>query len=458
MRYTMLRSLAAASVFLFLGCAAGEERSAPPDLAAIREVMSAVEAYYVKPVADDVLLKGALKGMVGDLDPHSSYLDPKEYRDLRTETRGEFGGIGAELARDGGQVKIIAPIEDTPAARAGIKPGDIIRNVDGEPIEGLDLTQVVDKIRGPSGSRLRLTLTRGNEAPFDVELTRAVVRVDPVKARLERGRIGYARVTIFNEQAHAQLGRAIERLKREAGGRLSGFVLDLRNDPGGLLDEAVEVAGSFLNGGEIVSTRGRDGKLTRRFEAESNGDLLEGVPMVVLVNGASASASEIVAGALQDYRRATVMGTPSFGKGSVQTIVPLSRGGALRITTDLYYTPSGRSIQAQGVVPDITVEAPKEDLVAGARLTRESDLRDALKPPELGGGQVTRPVRPPPGSPPQPGEGVIDPLVIGTARDRQLTVAFDALRTGKIAAPAVRPSLPATAPSRGSVPPAARRS
>jgi carboxyl-terminal processing protease len=279
---------------------------------------------------------------------------------------------------------------------------------------------------------VRITLLRGTAPSFDVELRRDVIRTNPVKAHLENGRIGYARVSIFNERAQDQLVAAIARLKRESGGTLTGFVLDLRNDPGGLLDQAVAIAGDFIDGGTIVSTRGRSGEITRRFDAEPNGDRLAGTPMIVLVNGASASASEIVAGALQDYARATVLGTRSFGKGSVQTILPLSGKGALRITTDLYYTPSGRSIQAQGIVPDIVVAPPKEQQIAGAQISREADLRGAFKPRAASGSSSSP--RAEAKLPPYNGteDSPIDPLVLGTDKDYQLSVALDALRKGTV--------------------------
>jgi carboxyl-terminal processing protease len=422
----------ALALALLVGCATQDEQR-PSDLAAMREAMAVVHDRYVRDVPDDQLVKDALKGMMAGLDPHSAYMDVKEYREFTSDTRGEFGGIGAELARDGGRVKVIAPIDDTPAARAGIRPGDTIERVDGEAVDGLDLSEVVERIRGPAGSIVRITLLRGTAPSFDVELRRDVIRTNPVKAHLEDGHIGYARISIFNERSQDQLVGAIAQLKRESGGTLAGFVLDLRNDPGGLLDQAVAVAGDFINGGTIVSTRGRDGEITRRFDAEPQGDRLAGTPMIVLINGASASASEIVAGALQDYTRATVMGTRSFGKGSVQTIVPLAGKGALRITTDLYYTPSGRSIQAQGIVPDIAVAPPKDQQIAGAQISREADLRGAFKPSRAAGGSSSSAradAKLPPSNATE--DSPIDPLVLGTNKDYQLSVALDALRKGTV--------------------------
>jgi carboxyl-terminal processing protease len=418
-------AVAALSLTILFGCAKPETEPSS-DLSLMREAMDVVRDRYVRDVGDDRLVHDAVKGMLAGLDPHSSYMDAKEYREFSADTRGEFGGIGAELARDGGRVKVIAPIDDTPAARAGIRPGDAIDRVNGETVDGLDLSEVVERIRGPAGSSVRLTLSRGSAAPFELELKRDIIRTNAVKARLEDGHIGYARVSIFNEHAQEQLITAIARLKRESGGKLSGFILDLRNDPGGLLDQAVAIAGDFIDGGTIVSTRGRDGKETRRFDAEPQGDRLLGTPMVVLINGASASASEIVAGALQDYGRATVMGTRSFGKGSVQTIIPMSGRGALRITTDLYYTPRGRSIQAQGIQPDIAVVPPKEQQVAGLQLSREADLRGAFKSSASSG-------EPKPAPFDAKEDGLVDPLVLGTEKDSQLVAALSALRKGTVA-------------------------
>ncbi|HEY0522085.1 MAG TPA: S41 family peptidase, partial [Stellaceae bacterium] len=426
------------------------------DLAAMREVMDVIHDHYVKDVPDRDLTKDALKGMLSGLDPHSAYMDAKEYADLRAQTRGEFGGIGAELTRDGGRVKVIAPIDDTPAAHAGVRPGDVIQRVGGEPVDGLDLSDVVDKIRGPAGSTVRLTLVRGTtDAPFDIEMTRAIIEVNPVKARLEAGRIGYVRVSVFNEHTQQRLVTAIDRLKREANGRLAGFVLDLRNDPGGLLDQAVAVAGDFLDGGVIVTTRGRDGRLTRRITAPSDAtDRLEGVPMVVLVNGASASASEIVAGALQDRGRATVMGTRSFGKGSVQTILPVATTrGAVRLTTDLYYTPSGRSIQAEGITPDQVVMVPKDQQVpgSGAQLTHEADLKGAIKPPVPSPGRAAHEAAVHASSETAAqaatAEGLVDLTILGTDKDRQLATAVDALRKGRVSADRSRAASRAAPPA-----------
>ncbi|MGH7091324.1 MAG: S41 family peptidase [Stellaceae bacterium] len=326
---------------------------------------------------------------------------------------------------------MIAPIDGTPAARAGIKPGDVIIKINGKLTDGMSLKDVVDALRGPAGNAVELTIARRGTNPFDVRLARAIIHVASVKWRLEPGHVGYARVTTFADKTEAELLDAIERMERGAGGRLNGFVLDLRNDPGGLLDQAVEVAGDFLDGGIVVSTRGRDAEDNHIYRARRAGDRLNGVPMVVLINGASASASEIVAGALQDRHRATLLGTRSFGKGSVQTIIPLDGHGALRLTTARYYTPSGRSIQAHGIEPDLVVEAPKSELTAAAETLREADLRGAL---DTGTATAAKSD----GAAPATGSerataaadesGSIDPTLIGTAKDTQLARALVALR------------------------------
>jgi carboxyl-terminal processing protease len=423
-------SLAAGLVLLGLAGCAHDPGAGGGDQATISEAMSAVRARYVRSVPESELTSNALHGMLAGLDPHSAYMDAKEYQSFISDTRGEFGGIGAELANDGGHVKVIAPIEDTPAALAGIRPGDIIERVNGKPVDGLDLAAVVERIRGPAGSTVRLTVARGTGAPFDLELKRDTIHTAAVKASLLPGHVGYARITIFNERTQEQLTASLARLSREAGGKLAGFVLDLRNDPGGLLDEAVAVAGDFVGDGVVVSMRGRDGQTERHFEADAGGDRLAGVPMVALINGASASAAEIVAGALQDYRRATILGTQSFGKGSVQTVVPLSTGGAIRLTTDLYYTPSGRSIQARGIEPDIVVEPGKGEQLPQSRSVREADLKGAIQPPAALGSPV--PPKEAETAQPQPNPAaIIDPLVIGTDKDSQLAAALAEFKKGR---------------------------
>ncbi|MDB5411005.1 MAG: peptidase [Rhodospirillales bacterium] len=398
------------------------------DLSLLQEAVNTIHRSYVRDVTDDRLVEDALRGMVAGLDPHSAYMDPKEFRNFMSDTRGEFGGIGAELANDGGRVKIIAPIEDTPAAQAGIRPGDIIERVDGKPVDGLNLGEAVEKIRGPAGTTVRLTLSRGSDSRFDLDLKREIIRPAPVKAHLEPGHIGYARITVFNELVQEQLLAAIDKLRQESGGTLAGFVLDLRSDPGGLLDQSVAVTGDFIDGGNVVSVRGRDGKERRRYDAGDHGDRLRGVPMVVIINGASASASEIVAAALQDNHRAKIVGTRSFGKGSVQTITPLGRHGALRLTTDLYFTPSGRSIQGKGVEPDVAVPVPADQRLPIAAMQREADLRNSIETPDAQGNLPTKNTETTSVHAPEGDNGIVDPQIIGTPRDAQLAQAIAQLK------------------------------
>lgn len=435
MKTTRYRRLAAAVCLAFLLPLAG--CTDPPtakrdDLSLIQEAVNTIHRSYVRDVTDDRLVEDALRGMVAGLDPHSAYMDPKEFRNFMADTRGEFGGIGAELANDAGRVKIIAPIEDTPAAQAGIRPGDIIERVDGKPVDGLNLGEAVERIRGPAGTSVRLTLARGSASRFDVDIRREIIRPDPVKAHLEPGHIGYARVTVFNEMVQEHLLAALDRLRQESGGPLAGFVLDLRSDPGGLLDQSVAVTGDFIDGGTVVSVRGRDGKERRRYDASSRGDRLRGVPMVVLINGASASASEIVAAALQDHHRAQIVGTRSFGKGSVQTITPLAGHGALRLTTDLYFTPSGRSIQGRGVEPDVVIPVPADQQIPMAAMQRESDLRNAIEPPNEQGLLATKDSNTTASHVSTGENGIVDPQVIGTARDTQLAQAVAQLKKSSV--------------------------
>lgn len=348
------------------------------------DVFERVRAEYVEEVPDEKLVESAINGMLTALDPHSGYLDESRYRDMQVQTRGEFGGLGIEVTMENGLVKVVSPIDDTPAWRAGIKAGDLISRIDGEAVMGMSLNEAVEKMRGPVGTKIRLEILRkGEKEPLEVELTRAVIRISPVRARTE-GDVGYIRVTTFNEQTQDALEEEVRALRRELGPEMKGLVLDLRNNPGGLLDQAVAVADAFLDRGEIVSTRGRRPDSMQRFNARP-GDILDGLPMVVLINGGSASASEIVAGALQDHGRAIVMGTQSFGKGSVQTIVPIPGHGALRLTTARYYTPSGRSIQAKGITPDIIVHQAKVEFVEDEEGRREADLRGRLDN-DVGGG------------------------------------------------------------------------
>jgi carboxyl-terminal processing protease len=397
-------------------------------------VFERVRSDYVEEVSDETLVESAINGMLTSLDPHSSYLNAKNYQEMQVETRGEFGGLGIEVTMENGVVKVVSPIDDTPAAKAGIKPNDLIIQVDGQPVAGLTLPDAVEKMRGPVNSNIKLTILREGRDPFDVTLTRAIVKIQSVKSHLEGDNIGYIRITSFNEQTDSGLQNAVKNLKQQAGNKLVGYVLDLRNNPGGLLDQAIAVCESFLpKGTEVVSTRGR-GDVVQRYPTTS-GDVTGALPIVVLINGGSASASEIVAGALQDYHRAVLLGTKSFGKGSVQTIVPLPGHGAMRLTTARYYTPSGRSIQAKGIEPDILVEPAKIEKVAQAGIRHEADLRRALKNTDKAAGQAggDAPANVPPGTTPaapaEKGEtGSVDPLVLGTAEDYQLTRALDMLR------------------------------
>ncbi len=326
------------------------------------DVFERVRADYVESPDDTALIETAIDGMLTSLDPHSSYLSSKDFKDMQVQTSGKFGGLGIEVTMEEGIIKVVSPIDDTPAARAGILAGDIIVSLDGESIQGLNLNQAVDRMRGDVNTPIILGIVRkGVEKPFDVRLVRDIITIHSVRSRVE-GEVGYVRVTTFNEQTFDGLKEAVETIEKDVGAaKVKGYVIDLRNNPGGLLDQAIAVSDAFLDRGEIVSTRGRHAEETQRHSANA-GDLTHKKPVVVLVNGGSASASEIVAGALQDHGRATIVGTRSFGKGSVQTIIPLGSNGALRLTTARYYTPSGRSIQAKGIDPDIEViqELPPE--------------------------------------------------------------------------------------------------
>ncbi|MBI07392.1 MAG: peptidase S41 [Rhodospirillaceae bacterium] len=344
------------------------------------DVFERVRADYVEEVSDSELIEAAINGMLSSLDPHSRYMNAKNFQDMQTQTRGEFGGLGIEVTMDdNGFVKVITPIDDTPAQRAGLKPGDYVTHLDGEPILGLSLAEAVDKMRGPIDSGITLTIQRpGTEAPFDVEIIRAIITIRSVRVHMEGDDIAYVRISSFSEKTTLDLETAIEKVLGQNGKTLKGMVLDLRNNPGGLLDQAVSVSDSFLIQGEIVSTRGRRPDSIQRFNAKS-GDLIDGMPMIVLINGGSASASEIVAGALQDHRRAIVLGTPSFGKASVQTVIPLGRHGAIRLTTARYFTPSGTSIQARGIHPDIIVEQATIEHLNHSPRRSEANLRGSLR-------------------------------------------------------------------------------
>jgi len=347
------------------------------------EVLERVRSDYVEKPEDAKLIEAAINGMLTALDPHSAYLNPKHFRDMQVQTRGEFGGLGIEVTMENGVVKVVSPIEDTPASRAGLMSGDLITHLDKEQILGLTLQEAVEKMRGPVNSPITLTIVRkGVDDPFDVKVVRDVIHINPVKYDVEGDDIGYIRITTFNEQTTANLQKAIDDLKKQIGPKLKGYIVDLRNNPGGLLDQAISVSDTFLDQGAIVLTRGRNLEETQRSNARP-GDLSDGKQIIVLINGGSASASEIVAGALQDHHRATIIGTRAIGKGSVQTIIPPGSNGALRLTTARYYTPSGRSIQAKGIEPEAVVEEELPDDLkqkAEAQSTRgEANLRGHLK-------------------------------------------------------------------------------
>jgi len=344
------------------------------------DVFERVRANYVEKVGDEELIEAAINGMLTSLDPHSSYMSPKSFKDMQVQTRGEFGGLGIEVTMENGFVKVVSPIDDTPAFRAGLQSGDYITHLDGEAVQGLTLAQAVGKMRGKVGADIKLKIRREGRKPFDVTLTRDNIKIRSTRWRTEDD-VGYVRITSFSEQAHDGLINAMKKIKEKLGAKLKGVVLDLRNNPGGLLDQAIKISDAFLDRGEIVSTRSRRADDATRHNAKP-GDLAEKLPMVVLVNGGSASASEIVAGALQDHRRAIILGTRTFGKGSVQTIMPLSGHGAIRLTTARYFTPSGRSIQAKGIDPDIKVRQARLADVDKVVRRREADLRGALENPD----------------------------------------------------------------------------
>ena len=387
------------------------------------DVLARVEQDYVTEIDDEEAIESAIQGMLSSLDPHSSYMDATEYREMQTQTRGEYGGLGIEVTSEDGIVRVVSPIDDTPAARAGIQAGDYLTAINGESIVGLTLNEAVRRMRGAAGTDITVTVAREGTDPFDVTLTREIINVRAVTARIEGGDVGVIRISTFNERTGDMLQDAIRTVKRDTGGRLRGVVVDLRNNPGGLLDQAIEVSDAFLDGGEVVSTRGRQPEDVQRYNAR-RGEDLGGVPVVVLINEASASAAEIVAGALQDRNRALVVGMDSFGKGSVQTVIPLQGGrdGALRLTTARYYTPAGRSIQGAGITPDIEVAARRVD---PERLTRlrlsEADLPNAL---DNDSGAQRRGLHVPDDQPPENWDA---------EEDYQLKRAMDFLRQGTVA-------------------------
>jgi carboxyl-terminal processing protease len=416
MKRVGLITAAAAAVLAFsfsqdIGAATPNSNSSETynELNLFGEVFEHVRADYAGKVDDDSLVESAINGMLTSLDPHSNYLNTKNFDDMKVQTRGEFGGLGIEVSMENGLVKVVSPIDDTPAARAGLKPGDMITQLDGQPVQGMTLPQAVEKMRGPINSEIRLTIQRKGRDPFDVKLTRATIRIQSVRSHMVGDDIGYIRITSFNEQTDVGLNNAIKNIKQQAGNKLRGIVLDLRNNPGGLLDQAVAVSDAFIDKGEIVSTRGRRSDDAQRYDARP-GDAAAGLPIAVLINGGSASASEIVAGALQDHHRAILLGTRSFGKGSVQTIIPLPGHGAMRLTTARYYTPSGRSIQAKGIEPDIVVDAAKIEPDKKAIKKDASDAKTDDSGDDL---DVT---------------SSVDPTIMGTDADYQMARAVLMLR------------------------------
>jgi carboxyl-terminal processing protease len=343
------------------------------------DVFERIRAEYVDPVGDKDLVENAINGMLTGLDPHSSYMNAKAFRDMQVQTKGEFGGLGIEVTQENGFIKVISPIDDTPAARAGIKAGDIITAIDGKTVQGISLNDAVDKMRGAPNSKLTLTIKReGIDKPIEQALLREIIHIQVIKSRMEPDNIGYVRLTQFTEQADSGLKAAVKTLRQQApGGKLTALILDLRNNPGGLLDQAVAVSSDFVDQGEIVATRARHAEDSQRWDAKGD-DVIPNTPLVVLINNGSASSSEIVSGALQDHHRAVLLGTRSFGKGSVQTVIPLPGNGAMRLTTARYYTPSGRSIQGLGIAPDVTVAETREEQPHFGP-EREADLNGIIK-------------------------------------------------------------------------------
>lgn len=342
------------------------------------EVMERAKVSYVEDVSDKKLIESAINGMLSSLDPHSSFLDDQSFKYMSEQTKGKFGGLGIEVTMENGVVKVVSPIDDTPASKAGLKPGDYITNIDGEAVMGMTLNDAVDKMRGKIGSKVKLTIRRINEKPLEVTLKREEIKIQSVKNSIKADDVVYIRISSFSEDVDTMTAKAIKDAKKKLGDKLKGVVIDVRNNPGGLLDQAVNVSDLFLDKGEIVSTRSRNEEDTVKYTAKE-GDIAKGLPIVVIINDGSASASEIVAGALQDHKRAIILGEKSFGKGSVQTVIPLGKYGAMRLTTARYYTPSGRSIQAKGIEPDIEVKPAKVEVLDTGVGFSEAEFSNALK-------------------------------------------------------------------------------
>ena len=369
-------------LFIFAVNAEEKETSLYQQLNMFGEVYERVRREYVEEVSDKELIEAAIEGMLQSLDPHSSFMNSESFKDMQVQTKGEFGGLGIEVSMEDGFVKVVSPIDDTPAFEAGVQAGDFIIEIDGVSVYGMTLGEAVDQMRGLINTEITIKISRGDAEPFDIKIIREKIKVQSVKARRE-GNAAYLRITSFNEKTESGLIKKMKKLKEEIGKDITGVILDLRNNPGGLLTQAVAVSDAFLNRGEIVSTRGRKKRSQQKFTAIS-GDISDGLPVVILINGGSASASEIVAGALQDHKRAIIMGTTSFGKGSVQTIIPVQRDSAMRLTTARYYTPSGNSIQAKGIVPDIIVKQAKIEELESFSNRKESDLKGHLENPTEG--------------------------------------------------------------------------
>lgn len=378
-KYAMMLMMA-----VYCSNAAAKEKAEPAEpntyemLNLFGEVMERTKALYVEETSDKKLIESAINGMLVSLDPHSSFLDAKSFKYMNEQTKGKFGGLGIEVTMENGVVKVVSPIDDTPAAKAGIKAGDYITDIDGESVIGQTLNEAVDKMRGKVGTKVKLTIQRAAEKPFDVKIKREEIKIQSVKSDVKNDDVAYIRISSFTEEVDANVKKAIEKARKETKNKLRGIVIDVRNNPGGLLDQAIALSDLFLDRGEIVSTRSRDEKDTIKYSA-NEGDIAKGLPIVVLINEGSASASEIVAGALQDHHRAILLGEKSFGKGSVQTIIPLGEYGAMRITTARYYTPSGRSIQAEGIEPDILVKPAKVEVIERLYNVSEANLSNALK-------------------------------------------------------------------------------
>lgn len=392
------------------------------------DVFERVRAQYVEEVTDEKLIEYAINGMLGNLDPHSAYLDEEDFKEMQVSTQGEFGGLGIEVTMENGFVKVVSPIDGTPAYRAGVVAGDLITHLNGKPVMGLSLSEAVKKMRGKVGTTIDLTIRREEvKEPIEITITRDIIKIESVRHEILED-IGYLRITSFNKNTESGLKQAVKDIReqsRKANTNIKGYILDLRNNPGGLLNQAIAVSDAFLEQGEIVSIRGREEKDTKRDNA-TKGDLIDGKALVVLINSGSASASEIVAGAVQDHRRGIVMGTKSFGKGSVQTVIGLPENGAMRLTTARYYTPSGRSIQAKGIEPDILVKPAKIEGLALRRGTREADLEGALENPEASPEQAGKISEVISGEPDEADQEQEDGSEI---KDYQLARALDLLRS-----------------------------